>query len=128
MPAVSVAQRRYFGMIEHDPSKAKASGMSHQQLHDFAATPDAGLPEHAEQGTCAENGMPPRRPKYFGQMAESGSTPEHWQQGAVKRPGALTVKANRVGESPMQFAHQHYHSSGLTGQQARYAVNAQKRR
>lgn len=53
---------------------------------------------------------------------------EKWQQGAVKRPGALTEKAHAAGESPMQFAHEHYHSKGLTGQQARYAVNAQKGR
>lgn len=50
----------------------------------------------------------------------------HWMQGAVKRPGALTRKANRVGESPMTFARKHYHDSGLTGEQARFAVNAQK--
>ena len=32
-------------MIEHDPKRAKASGMSHEQLRDFAATPRKGLPE-----------------------------------------------------------------------------------
>lgn len=44
----------------------------------------------------------------------------------VKRPGALTRKANRAGESVQKFARQHYHSGGLTGQQARFAVNARK--
>jgi hypothetical protein len=53
---------------------------------------------------------------------------EKWQSGAIKRPGALTEKAQKAGQSPMTFAREHYHSSGLTGQQARYAVNAQKRR
>jgi hypothetical protein len=33
-------------MLEHDPKRAKASGMSHEQLRDFAATPRKGLPEH----------------------------------------------------------------------------------
>ena len=46
MPAVSVKQRRFFGMLEHNPGMAKAKGikMSHQQMHDFAATSDKGLP------------------------------------------------------------------------------------
>jgi hypothetical protein len=57
----------------------------------------------------------------------STTKPEKWQQGAVKRPGALTRKARRAGQSPMAFARAHYHDKGLTGQQARYAVNAQKR-
>lgn len=49
IPAVSVAQRKYFGWLEHSPdasAERKASGMSHQQLHDFAATKDKGLPQH----------------------------------------------------------------------------------
>lgn len=46
MPAVSRAQRRYMGMIEHDPAKLKASGMTKQQAHDFAATKEKGLPLH----------------------------------------------------------------------------------
>ena len=49
-------------------------------------------------------------------------------QEGLKRPGALTKKANSAGESPMEFAREHYHSKGLTGEQARYAVNAQKAR
>lgn len=52
---------------------------------------------------------------------------KYWQAGAVKRPGALSAKAKRAGKSPMEYAREHYHSPGLTGRQARYAVNAQKR-
>ena len=44
----------------------------------------------------------------------------------VKRPGALTAKANAAGESVGTFAREHYHSGGLTGQQARFAVIARK--
>lgn len=33
-------------MIEHDPAKLKASGMTKQQAHDFAATKEKGLPLH----------------------------------------------------------------------------------
>jgi hypothetical protein len=39
----------------------------------------------------------------------------------VKRPGALTKKANRAGESNQEFASKHYNDSGLTGEQARFA-------
>lgn len=44
----------------------------------------------------------------------------------VKRPGALTRKAKRAGESVSKFARQHYHDSGLTGQEARFAVIQKK--
>lgn len=50
MPAKSVKQRRFMGMMEHNPQMAKARGinMSKQQMHDFAATPEAGLPMRAK--------------------------------------------------------------------------------
>jgi hypothetical protein len=51
-----------------------------------------------------------------------------WMQNAVKHPGALTEKAKRAGQTPMEFARAHYHAKGKTGQQARFAVNAQKRK
>jgi hypothetical protein len=159
MPAVSQKQARYFRYVEHNPAAAKKSGMSHQQLHDYAATPDAGLPEQADNGYLPaggnlrwighdadgsgatgiypsahrgeEHGMTHRFAKTTGtptHMEDGQSGVKHWIQGAVKRPGALTKKANAAGQSPMSFAHSHEHSPGLTGQQARFAVNAQKRR
>lgn len=48
MPAKSKAQRRFFGMCEHNP-KASANcpkGMTKEQMHDFAATKEKGLPSH----------------------------------------------------------------------------------
>lgn len=57
-------------MVEHDPARAKASGMTHQQLHDFAATPETGLPghvKHMDQGAPAES----RGPAYFRWMGHS---------------------------------------------------------
>jgi hypothetical protein len=49
VPAVSKSQRRFFGWAEHNPEAAraegKATGMNHQQMHDFADTPESGLPE-----------------------------------------------------------------------------------
>lgn len=49
MPAVSRAQQEAMAIAEHEPDKlySKNKGllkMSHQQLHDFAATPRKGLP------------------------------------------------------------------------------------
>lgn len=54
MPSVSKAQRRFFGWAEHNPAQAKAegkaTGMTHQQMHDFAATPEKGLPARKKPG------------------------------------------------------------------------------
>jgi len=49
MPAVSQAQGRFFRWAEHNPAAAKregkATGMTHEQMHDFAVTPNEGLPK-----------------------------------------------------------------------------------
>lgn len=55
MPARSVKQRRAMAIAEHHPEKLHAEnrsmlGMSHGQLHDFASTPEKGLPERKEPG------------------------------------------------------------------------------
>jgi hypothetical protein len=49
MPAVSAAQQKAMAIAEHAPGKLYARNqgllkMSHQQLHDFAATPRKNLP------------------------------------------------------------------------------------
>jgi hypothetical protein len=49
---------------------------------------------------------------------------DKWMAGAVKRPGALTEKADKAGETPMEFARGHKGAPGLTGQQARFAISA----
>jgi hypothetical protein len=60
MPAVSVKQRRFFGWAEHNPAQAAAEGvkpnMTHGQMHDFAATPEKGLPMKAK---------PPKKPRIY---------------------------------------------------------------
>ena len=43
-------------------------------------------------------------------------------QGAIKRPGALTAKAKKVGESPMEFAQEHRETPGTTGKESRFAL------
>jgi hypothetical protein len=44
-------------------------------------------------------------------------------QKALKRPGALTRKANRAGLTPLEFARRHQHDGNLTGQQSRFLLN-----
>ncbi|HEY2496554.1 MAG TPA: DUF3008 domain-containing protein [Candidatus Angelobacter sp.] len=56
MPAVSLRQRRAMAIAEHHPEELKAKNrgllsMTHQQLHDFAATPEKGLPEKKRKRT-----------------------------------------------------------------------------
>lgn len=55
MPARSVAQRVAMAIAEHHPTKLLKRNkgllkMSHKQLHEFAATPQAGLPERVKKG------------------------------------------------------------------------------
>ena len=50
MPALSIKQRRVMAIAEHHPEKLKKKNrgllkMSHGQLHDFASTPERGLPK-----------------------------------------------------------------------------------
>jgi hypothetical protein len=54
MPAVSVAERRATAIAEHHPEQLFARNkdlvkMTHQQLHDFASTPEKGLPQRVHQ-------------------------------------------------------------------------------
>ena len=59
--------------------------------------------------------------------AESRSSkPRKWMTTAVKRPGALTAKAERAGMSVQAYAQKHKHDSGVTGEEARFAVTAKK--
>lgn len=46
MPAVSKKQRRFFAIAEHHPEelRGKKPKMTKRQMHDFAATPERGLP------------------------------------------------------------------------------------
>lgn len=51
MPSRSIAEQQATAIAEHAPSKLYKRNrgllkMSHQQLHDFAATPHTGLPQH----------------------------------------------------------------------------------
>jgi hypothetical protein len=50
VPALSIKQRRVMAIAEHHPEKLHKANrglleMTHQQLHDFAATSEKRLPE-----------------------------------------------------------------------------------
>ena len=54
MPAVSRAQRIAMAIAEHHPEELSEKNkglkdMTHKQLHEFAATPEKDLPEHAHK-------------------------------------------------------------------------------
>lgn len=54
MPATSVAQRQLMAIAEHHPGELYQRNrgvlkMSHQQLHDFAATKQKGLPKRVKK-------------------------------------------------------------------------------
>ncbi len=58
MPARSRAQRVAMAIAEHHPEKLNPANrsllkMSKSQLHDYAATPEQGLPYHAQKKKAA---------------------------------------------------------------------------
>jgi hypothetical protein len=46
---------------------------------------------------------------------------------AIKRPGALSAKAKKAGQTINQYARQHKNDKGLTGSQARFYLNVLKK-
>lgn len=46
---------------------------------------------------------------------------KHWIKGAIKHPGAFKAKAEAAGKTTKEFASEHEHDSGKTGDQARLA-------
>lgn len=53
---------------------------------------------------------------------------DHWIQGAIRHPGALTAAAKKDGETPHQYAEEHKSDSGTTGRRARLALLLSKLR
>lgn len=53
MPAKSKAQARLMAAAEHGAdfpmARKVAASMTHEQMHDFAATPRKGLPKHVKR-------------------------------------------------------------------------------
>lgn len=68
MPSTSKKQRRAMAIAEHHPEELyernkSLLGMSHEQLHEFADTPEKNLPERAGAvRRAAARGRQRRRP------------------------------------------------------------------
>ena len=59
MPAKSKAFLRLAAMSEHGvPTNTPCPNMTKAQLHDFAATPEKGLPEHTKARDRSTKGSP----------------------------------------------------------------------
>lgn len=66
MPAVSKAQRIAMAIAEHHPEDLNPENkglaeMSHKQLHEFASTPEKGLPAHAHKKASYSHAREARR-------------------------------------------------------------------
>lgn len=66
MPAESKAQRIAMAIAEHhpedlNPENKGLADMSHKQLHDFASTPEKGLPEHVHKKASYSHAREARR-------------------------------------------------------------------
>lgn len=66
MPSVSKKQQVAMAIAEHHPAKLFARNrgllkMSHEQLHDFAATPRKGLPEKVPQRSLKHTRLPRKK-------------------------------------------------------------------
>jgi hypothetical protein len=57
------------------------------------------------------------------EKAEKTASSDKFIQKALKRPGALTKKANKAGMTPLEFARAHQSDKSLTGQQSRFLLN-----
>ncbi len=52
----------------------------------------------------------------------------NWIKGAIKHPGAFSAQAKAAGKSTAEFAQEHKHDSGTTGNRARLALTLGKLR
>ena len=107
MPALSVKQRRAMAIAEHHPDQLYGRnksllGMSHQQLHDFASTPEKGLPVRAKKTRHVD-------------LGQSGGF-------TIKHPGAFRRAAQKRGKSTREFAQEEKSAPGKLGRQARSAM------
>lgn len=126
MAATSVAQRRLFAVAEHDPSalSPKNKGLadlSHKTLHDFAATPEKGLPEHKADGGWMERAR---------KLAD-GKVPEHWMGKAFdsNKGGLHRATHTPAGETIPKYRVKKLSSSGSAHEKhmAQAAINANPR-
>ena len=117
MPSVSKAQQRLMGAAEHGADFPMArklrSSMSHDQLHDFAAGPEKGKPEHVRPAKATANVTLPMRDfaaehSHLAKVLKSG-TPGQRQAEAAKQGAELKAK---VGAHPGGNLGKYLHPKG----------------
>ena len=101
MPATSIRQAKYFRWLEHAPDAAaerKKSGLSHQQMHDFAATPNKGLPEHKADGQAPMGGTMTNQS--FQEAENQGSRRPEWMERAAAHAQNKPMSVMADGKRP----------------------------
>jgi hypothetical protein len=101
MPARSKAQQELMAIAEHHPSQVSKKNrgvlkMSHQQLHDFAATKRKGLPMRAPSAKAVKVAVPPEE-------ESDPLAPSRGQQSRA-RQSVRTGKASTKSSFPKQKA------------------------
>lgn len=96
MPAKSKAQQAYMAIAEHNPTAlyGPKPDMTHEQLHDFAATPRAGLPAHAKKPL--HPALKAHGQKVAAAHAHLAKTPGFAQRPAAQRMRAIQAHIRRT--------------------------------
>jgi hypothetical protein len=111
MPSVSKAQQRLMGAAEHGATfpmaKQLRGSMTHQQLHDFAATKLTNLPTHVKPKTVASPKVKPPKVSIVAKPPNEPSRPPR---------KADVVMQSSYGKAPKAAAvHPFVHHAGGKG-------------
>lgn len=99
MPAKSAAQQALFAIAEKHPEKLHAenkslASLSHQTLHDFAATPSKNLPQHVGRKYYADGDTPDQVQPENSSLIPSAPGP--WASGYVAPPAAPELGSDQM--------------------------------
>lgn len=111
---MSQKQARYFRWLEHAPDAAperEKSGMTHEQMHDFSVTKDAGLPERVKH--LANGRLPVTNTAFQQNERVSGSRPA-WMESASKHANNAPKPAMADGK-PGHWMEEAFKNSGKPG-------------
>lgn len=123
MPSVSQSQQRLMAACEHGAGWASCPHMTHSQLHDFAATPRKGLPDHVKMrgGGIAKLGNVPPLPKaqYGKDIIPAALTPEEMVLTGKQQKAVMPIPGKEKLLKPGQLA-------ALTGKRPKNWASAPK--
>lgn len=103
MPAKSKKQQALMAIAEHNPSaiQGKNKGvleMSHEQLHDFAATPTKGLPKVVKKKVTTKVKHTPLTPAPVGPMPGASMGKGPGNAGPIAPPDQLAQISSLLGK------------------------------